>query len=755
MKRCPWVEISEADSTTPAEDDSPGPESEDYDDSQKNKKTKKTSRRHQGKISQLVLLTLLLSRTPLAQALTAFDCEHPNTTYQVVDLMAPAPCPDPERDYEPGRPQRLQLLQTDGQMPVTASKCQVTISKKVTRCGFNSLVYGSKWTVWQKDHELTPRECRQAVANGMIQVGHRAFKAQLNVKTTHLFYSMGGLDDDMNCNTVSSFESGGRWFRKSYEHTTLTVELQTVRGTVDQSTGEVVFTNGIRAVYKDQVIRDAIEGTLVWKAVEPECSTTVSELFQGKGVLHRRKEADNLRGAIVLIQNNQTGQYAGLVLKDVITTCKVRCFNTQIRGLVVCPYRDGDEPLPRHSFKAHFEQSHVDLQTQLGYLHTMTNMATADRFAVVQAELCQLDRRTLSNKLQVISGSQNYHALLDLYGPGYQVYKAGAVAYLTKCVAVEVNRVDFQNCTHELPVVQGNDTMFMDPFTRIVTTYPTIIPCSDLMPSRWRIAGNWYCAHPTVLPCQAPVQLNSTITSFQPLTDFVLGMGQGVYSQAQKQQHRLFQLSQASRRPVVAKLTNAATDNGHAGHLGLPLSLGEMPTLSMHMAFHLFPIIYYLGEAWIYVSTFLWIALICKIGIGSGIRAFVAYRRYGCGRWVVFALWETAFVIITTPWRLLTQTAAALTAPLEENGLELSTTDSPSAPLSGNPEFEELRRQLRQLQVEMGVPGVEAEVREVDDRHDEKPGGTGPSILVFPPFPHGRDSSGQTSGTSQPPRGHM
>ena len=94
--------------------------------------------------------------------------------------------------------------------------------------------------------------------------------------------------------------------------------------------------------------------------------------------------------------------------------CGVRCFSTQIRGLIVCPYREGDEPLPKATFKEHFALGRVDLQTHVWYLHATTNMATADCFAQVQAKLCLINRRMLFNKLQSIAGAQNPYALLDM-----------------------------------------------------------------------------------------------------------------------------------------------------------------------------------------------------------------------------------------------------------------------------------------------------------------------------------------------------
>ena len=413
-----------------------------------------------------VLILLRVATLRQTEALVAYDCHHENTTYQVIDLIEPAPCPDPERDYDPPIQHQIQLVQVDTQMPVKAHRCKVMVSKKVTRCGFNSLVYGSTWPVWLQETKLTPTECRQAVEKGKMTVEGKTYEAPMDQTTPYRFYSRGQLSDNMDCTYVAGFESGGRWFWYSTEETILDITVSTVRGTADTATGQAIFGNGIRANYKDLVIRDAIEGMLVWDSKEPGCSDTVSEIFRGEATLHRRHGTNGLVDAVVMIRHNATDQFAGLVLKAVITTCDIRCFTTQIRGLVVCPYREGDKPVPKREFRAHFSISQVDLQTQLGFLHVTTNMAAADRFARVQSELCNVDRRTLFNKLQAIAGANNQYALMDLYGAGHQVTQGGAAVYVTRCTPVDVTRVEHVNCTQEVPASYNNCLLYTSPSPR-------------------------------------------------------------------------------------------------------------------------------------------------------------------------------------------------------------------------------------------------------------------------------------------------
>ncbi len=81
---------------------------------------------------------------------------------------------------------------------------------------------------------------------------------------------------------------------------------------------------------------------------------------------------------------------------------------------------------------------------------------------------------------------------------------------MASCITVEAQKADYQNCTKKIPVRVGNKTRFADPFTYILTNFPTVLPCSDLTPVRWYIASKWYCATPKTQECREPEKLNLT-----------------------------------------------------------------------------------------------------------------------------------------------------------------------------------------------------------------------------------------------------
>ena len=112
--------------------------------------------------------------------------------------------------------------------------------------------------------------------------------------------------------------------------------------------------------------------------------------------------------------------------------------------------------------------------------------------------------------------------------------------------------------------------------------FATVVSFSDIMPVCWFLGGHWFCTHPQVLPCLAPLKLNTMVPAFAPLHEFTFGMGQGIYSPAQRKQHQQYLMTQMSRQLVVSKLANSALATGTNGWLGMPLSLSEIDDLSYH-----------------------------------------------------------------------------------------------------------------------------------------------------------------------------
>jgi hypothetical protein len=617
----------------------------------------------------LPLLLLTASIWQQSSAVTVYDCEHPGTTFQPIDLLEPEECPDPVSGYEIPKPVRVQVLQSEAASPVVGYNCRITITKRVHRCGFNSLHYGFDTPVYKENVVLTPAECRKAIRETRIKIEGKIHPVQLGVVMNSKFFSHGLRRSDGTCETAT-FTTNGQYFEKSYEECLLEIFFRKIPGTVDRAEGVVIFNNGLRANYMDEVLRDSAEGVIVWAAEKMSCVNSVSEIYMGDATLHRRRNKGR-DGSIIMIENNATKQYAGLVLRHSITMCRKECHATHIPGLSLCILRPRDRPITGAEFKAHFDPTTMDIATQLSYSHLGTNLRMYSRFEEMSEDLCALDRRSLFNKLQAVSGADNTYALLDMFGRGHTVFVAGAAAYVARCVPLQGVVANYPNCTHEIPIrVNGSGNIrFADAFSFILSDLPTRIPCSDVMPVRWKIDDEWWCATPQARRCNAPAHLNVSTVAGMQAVDFTEGLGAGVLTTEQRSQHHFYVLLSQSRLAGTNELTQNMLRNRDTGtafdEFGHPFNPAALGTFRLDIAGLIFPMFWVLGEWWTYLSGALLFGLCIKIVASVIIRGWIIYKAEGFGCWMLAAFWDTLFLLARTPWTVLKKTTEAITEPLK------------------------------------------------------------------------------------------
>ena len=426
----------------------------------------------------------------------------------------------------------------------------------------------------------------------------------------------------------------------------------------------------------DLVARDSFLGTIVWEAEPTECEDSVSEIYFGQAeIRERRGTQDNLADSIIMIRQEQTNQFAGLVVKKPRNKCGMRCHTTQISGILICMFQSWEKPTRRLSFKSHFDGKSQNIQSQIAFLHITSRLQMYERFTQFSSAMCELERGQLRTKLQALSGGDNSHALLDLYGPGHSVLKGGLAAYVVKCKPVEAAKAEYPNCTTEIPVVVGNSTKFADPFTMILQELPTVLPCSDLMPVRWKLHGRWFCSHPKVVQCSAPMQINHSITdrlsepeNEDPRDGWLDGLGHGLYTQQQLDDNRRFRAMIAARAPVAQRQTNNAagaliSDSAAGTLFRLPVGEEETQQLINLVGENLLPGFWLFGQGIVYFQGILFTVVVIKVALSILIRAGHIYQRKGCGWWLVASLWDVTFTILWLPFSIVQAAARAATDP--------------------------------------------------------------------------------------------
>ena len=242
-------------------------------------------------------------------------------------------------------------------------------------------------------------------------------------------------------------------------------------------------------------------------------------------------------GDLIMVEDHEEVRYAGFVLKSETRICTRPVYNTQLSGMSIVVLRPGD-PKVDATYHTPDEMTSTDVQSNLGYVHLKRSLHTDQRFAALQSLVCQNERKILTAKLHMIA-ADNRHALLDTYGPGHAITRAGSVAYVTVCVPRLAKIRQVTNCSQEIPVAMGNVTGYADALTFVLQPFPTLLPCDPITPVRWKINDHWMCSTPSLAPCVPPIQLQPTSDDTKTLQDFTVGLGGGIFSDDQRADHAL------------------------------------------------------------------------------------------------------------------------------------------------------------------------------------------------------------------------
>lgn len=753
-----------------------------------------------------------------SRTLEVCDCESKNMRFVKVDLTSVEDCPDPEKDYEDKYPKRIALLQTDTSEAVKVYACEVKFSKVVTRCGLYHHTYGTKVIEDDRPLELTAGQCRKMVREKMYRASGTylggdppLMMLEPNVWRVSSYYSRGSWKKSGHC-TWDSWKWERVSYTNSYEQTIIKVRIREVTGIYKSDTGKMfIEALGLRVTYADEADTD-MGMKVVWsRQNSTDCTQRLSKIYEGIANVHllrpdKRKSKDLYEGGIVTFQDDKTKQVGGFVVRRSRDGCVDQCSHTHIPGLIVC--LDPKRLDPNLVFKPATNVQHKMLQVAVSHHAMTTSFAMDEKFVTVHNNICNVQRRGTMHQLGDLAHNKNPYAMRQLDVPGIgtkcrQWIPGGSSGYIAMCPIALKTWTNFPNCTLEIPVkdmeleevlpmdegTKGDShferqkpiIQFADPLTFVLQRFPTIVPCSQMMPVRWKIAEQWHCVTETAtgtstIPCEAPQKVSAAVGDDVEMTrpgDFD-SLGGGLYTPEQIRRNNEFIQETRYREPVIATLVTKMTEGsgpvieGGTVKYGLPFDGPQLDNLSYQVAARILPAFAFVGKSYTIIVGFLFILAVCKLALGIVLRVYVLWRRKGFGVWMFTAFWATAFTLFGMPWKVAKDVYKGVTDEVDHvlenqdqvgDGLLMKTLP---------PGYGELKTQMRGLleaqeasqrvmrsrdqAIRLLIEGTastdgpqRALAREVLDELERAGGGAGPGLHDFNPDAAPRNNGGSSA----------
>jgi hypothetical protein len=288
--------------------------------------------------------------------------------------------------------------------------------------------------------------------------------------------------------------------------------------------------------------------------------------------------------------------------------------------------------------------------------------------------------------------SGNKYALHDIYGPGFQIYLAGSVAYVAQCLPVEARIYDPVNCRQQIPAEIGSEKhgnvtrKYANAQTMILQDFPKRVPCTKEYPPKWKIEDRWYCSYPMVRECnEAPTQLNLSYNhTFRSMKAIFDGIKGGILHSSQIQGSRLWrQLAQCQEAVVHEYNSPESRDFGRT-----PGSdYHEEGCLCVCHDDHSFLALF--GWRWFYLSAIMGLFTIMNYIFSVTLRIIGLWKERGFGWWLLGGLWAATYNLLLLPTTVVknimvfNREQAERALPTLMNGSAPGTTDNVVHPLQG------------------------------------------------------------------------
>ena len=582
-----------------------------------------------------------------------------------IDLSTPGLCDDTDLHGPVDTPMQATIIHKPLQAEVLAYRCQVTITRTIHRCGYDSLHYGSSTIHINKNIPVLPKECHLAFSTHQLGWNNVVYMVKEGIHTFN-YYTHGKRDESDTCIKEAWHEEGRMWY-KSYAEEWATVTLVKIQGDFDTETGNVEFEDVVVPEAKE-FFMDQRLGTVVWNTSQAGCHQTFTRAYEGATTLTFERASlkystpylhipDYIpEKAVVSVKNAKSQQYASFIIRQKVQECGTVCYSTHLRGFHVCPFIKG-RPQKMKTTKTPLDVNTllINLDTQLSNLHLQFISSTKKAFRLARTQICNVERKTLYNKLQAIANGNPY-ALLNIHGPGYRVTRSGGIAYITKCAPVQAIFVKEKNCTQEIPAYIANEHLnatqkvYVDALTRIIVPVPTILPCDPLFPPAAFINGTWKTLGEPIDIQKRPTKLAPTQTEFWQ-SNLTFHVGKGVFSEEQLLAHRTYMTTLTGRNPRISLDTyNEIKDKVNTKDYTVQLS----PSYAMdrfHDAWNakFFPWVDIFGDTWHLFLAIIILLTMLKTTLNVLLRLVYTYKREGCSLTMVFALWDALWVVMKSP----------------------------------------------------------------------------------------------------------
>lgn len=588
----------------------------------------------------------------------AYDCTSPQEL-RPVQQPPPKTCQDMEKaPVQQGKNESILVLQQATYRRQTAYRCKFVRTRVSHYCGdHDHQTFTPMMSKFAEQREVEPVLCRKMWRDKQY-VGHHEKKFPLKVGPdntfTELVVGTTSLYDNTDVQCV-----GGKTMHDGIPLLSMNVwEQQTIRLTEEiilvSESGDVTLHHAqikLKCPFWDhECVYE--QGTVYWKAPSPDEECKFHVIRKPSGVI-----VTGPSGTETFMSTD--GAMVRLILKDTVTMCRGMGRRTNYRNLFVAD--------PSQVELVSTKQIPLEEMSPLTYtnaqddfLYSENNNFMVKEFRAVMAHQCSKDRSLSAGAGTSIEGTDGDTTSL---GDGFMSTISGEVWYTYQCRLIVVVGQDTALCHSALPVeLTANDRermesalgvgmnktgypkeglpphlsrgptgFFLEPHTRRVIHYGTVMPCTILRPLYVNTRGAWVQLDPkldlTVEPeTMVEYHQNEYVAGVPRKFDFGKS---GIYDEEARRRFDIFTQTSRLRLDVGTTISYQTRTHVNPRHIAPSEMFVEVPKISFDLMarFGKFLDKWMVGVALISFACVIF--KVCSFVIGVGARCMTAKKLFG------------------------------------------------------------------------------------------------------------------------------
>ena len=627
---------------------------------------------------------------------TAFNCESEASNFSALDIRDVSPCKSPDTDYEDVEVIKASLIQTNVPKTVKVLRCRLKLTKYIKEHGMHSHDFGKIHHEYdEKMMWAHPDLCKNMYAK-------RQFRCPTNL--------CGGTPSGLihfprdNEEKMWQWETSGTYDGENNAHSVMIttragqlvygVETALLKITVSNHSANLEVSSKVleipslhlRVKYGTGHHFDETAGILAWEAPDISCLERSAIIAKNANASIRRLKPEHRRkgeehknvGAILIVEDPKEERATGMVISENKDYCSAGCHETNIESLNVCIGADLDN-IDQLEERPANQVTRLNMQSQGSYLAINSNLGLYDLHAKMQTSICELETRAVKQDFASILNVNNPYALEGMRTTDsekpldtvFDVLVRGSVAYFSRCSEENVEVLELENCTQQIPVRRANgDLYFVDPINYKMVKFPNIVECVDGLPIQYKINNKRYCHDPRHKRCP----MGTEPTMIQPAVggkargikvEDLPSLGDQLVSPRQIQQIKEVKKLHSLNHIVMDQVAHTAAtatfaeDNRLGGviNIAMPLSKEDIDRLTSVVAGNMFFLFRWLGQIYLHVFGLMILFNLVKHIFETIYRMYYIYKAFGPGIWILKACGATMFSMSMLPMTILQATA--------------------------------------------------------------------------------------------------